>query len=156
MLTTRNRTKTGTPSFAEVWYDVVSPRHLLISIFIALVLGLTSYVVGRHVLRSLFPNLSTELVGGYALFLGVAGCVVAGLVAGILFKPKRILVEATVDETQILDVLREEGMTTEEEIVALEALPENVRAELKEVGAYDRILRILRSHSSPLDQRGKD
>lgn len=155
-MSTERETKAAASSFAEVWYDVVSPRHLLISVVMGLVLGLVSYVGGRHVLAASFPGLRSELVGGYALFLGVGGSVFAGVLAGLWFKPKRVLVESTTNETQILDLVHEEGMSADEEIAALENLPERVKQELQEVGAYDMLLRALRSGHARANRQGDD
>lgn len=128
---------------AEVWQDVVSRQHLLLSVIIGTGLGLSCYLIAYAVISRVTPATSQDLMKGYALFFGVGACVVAGIVCSLLFKPKRIVTEGEYHEAQLLEALKDEGVPAADELAALKQLPKNVRAELEELGAYDRFVEVL-------------
>ena len=70
------------------------------------------------------------------MLIGLAGCLAAGALCAVLFKPKRIVVEHAVDEADRMEVLRQLG---EEQggIGAIADLPASARDELKELGLLD-------------------
>jgi len=133
----------GRDDLVEIWQDVVSTRHLLWSVGLGIVLGMGGYVGGHYLLDAVKPDLDVQLAKGYALFSGVGGCLLASVIACVLFKPKRVLTSAVVEDQQILEALKDEGISPEEELQALRTLPTNVKRELEEVGVYDQMVRIL-------------
>jgi hypothetical protein len=133
---------------AEVWQDVVSKRHLLLSVIIGVVLSLGGYIGGYSLFSKLNPSLNVDLIKGYALFLGIGGCMIAAFVCCVLFKPKRILTEMVSEEKQVLEALKEEDISVNEELAALKSLPPEVRKELEDVGAYQRLIEIMESNQN--------
>jgi hypothetical protein len=129
--------------YAEVWQDVVSRKHLLFSVIIGIGLGLSSYLLAYVVISRITPATSEDLMKGYALFFGAGACVVVGIICSFMFKPKRLVSEGDYHEEQILEALKDEGISVSDELSALEELPERVRAELKEVGAYSSFTQVL-------------
>jgi uncharacterized membrane protein YeaQ/YmgE (transglycosylase-associated protein family) len=128
---------------AEVWQDVVSRRHLAISVVFGIVLGMGGYFFGIWLLRTMNFALKPDLLKGYALFFGVGGCVLAAIIACIQFKPKRIISEATAETDQFLEALREQNISVKDELAALKSLPPVIRRELEDVKVYDRLVEIL-------------
>lgn len=129
--------------FAEVWQDVVSKRHLAISVTLGIVLEIISYLSGLWLVQAINPSIKPDLLRGYALFFGVAGCLLAAGIACYRFKPKRIISEATAEAGQFLEALREQNIAVKDELAALKSLPPEIKRELEDVEVYDRLVEIL-------------
>jgi len=119
--------------YLEVWGDTVDKRHLLISIILGVGIAVPVYLIADW----LFGMLADGAVGhSYALLVGLAGCIIAAVVAARLFKPKRI-VEIGAEHTGS----REAAMDAiEAEIGPLgdpDELPRAALAEVKELGLYE-------------------
>jgi hypothetical protein len=57
----------------------------------------------------------------------------------MLFPPKRDVEEAAAFDEDILSVLRDEGISREEESRLVQALPEAIKQELTSIGLYDKL-----------------
>lgn len=134
---------TTSSDLAEVWQDVVSRKHLAISVVLGIVLGMGGYFLGIWLIRAMNPAISLDLLKGYALFFGVGGCLFAAAIACILFKPKRVITEATAETAQFLEALLEQNIAVKDELAALRSLPQEIKRELEDVQVYDRLVEIL-------------
>jgi hypothetical protein len=130
----RSRAGAGAATLAEVWGDTVDLRHLAWSVVLGVGISLGAFEAGRVALSSIVAD--AAIARAYAMLIGLAGCLAAGALCAMLFKPKRIVVDQTVDEADRMEVLRQLG---EEHggIGALADLPASARAELKELGLLD-------------------
>jgi len=126
--------KKGADQLTEVWGDTVNLKELIMSTIIGIVLTMTFYLIGRKV----FSNIDTidkSLANGYSLLVGILGCFISGTISAKLFKPKRI-VEDIADPTTMEDILKEAGMTLEDEIEAISKVNKEIINEMEDVGLY--------------------
>ncbi|NPV69845.1 MAG: hypothetical protein HPY55_04235 [Firmicutes bacterium] len=123
--------------YAEVWGDTVDLVHLASSTVIGIVLTLGGYLVGLQVF-SAQKGLSEALVKGYALMVGVTGCVASGVIAATLYRPKRVLVEKA-EQVDVAEALATLGMRPEEEAAAVESVEAAARDELRELGLFETL-----------------
>ncbi|MDR1621342.1 MAG: hypothetical protein LBS00_03080 [Synergistaceae bacterium] len=120
--------------YVEVWGDTVSLNHLLISSALGVVLTLGMYLIGRSIFLNI-PNLEPGLAKGYSLLVGIVGCLTAGIISAVKFKPKRII-EEKFESSSIEDILAAAGMTVEEEIEGLRTLDSDLIKEMEEFELY--------------------
>lgn len=118
----------------EVWGDTVNLRELTISTIIGIVLTMSFYFIGRRIFTNM-ANIEKSLANGYSLLVGILGCFASGIISAKLFKPKRI-VEDMADPATLEDILKEGGMTLEDEIEAISKVNEEVIKEMENVGLY--------------------
>lgn len=136
-------------SLAEVWGDTVDLRHLAWSVVLGITISVAAYEAGRAGLSSVVSD--PARVRAYAMLIGLGGCLVAGALSAVLFRPKRVVVDHTVDQSARLHVLQQLG----EEwggIGSLSDLPVSAKAELKELGLYE--LFAAYEASAPASQKG--
>lgn len=82
----------------DVWGDTVNSRHLGASIALGILVPVPIYLISESIFVDTVSN--PALGKSYALLAGLLGCLIAGTVAGRLFRPKRVLREQTeIDET---------------------------------------------------------
>ena len=118
----------------EVWGDTVDRRHLALAIVIGSVIALAGFVASRAMLRQVVAD--QALAASYAMLVGLAGCVIAGVICAKLFPPKRQIVEESEDPSWRESAM-EELATGTAGLGRLADLPPSVIAELKDVGLYD-------------------
>ncbi|MFM0501442.1 hypothetical protein [Paraburkholderia caffeinilytica] len=121
-------------TLAEVWGDTVDLRHLAWSVALGVAISVAAFEAGNAVLSSAVSD--AAIVRAYAMLIGLGGCLVAGALSAFFFRPKRIVIDQTVDESDRLHVLKQ---LAEEwgGIGSLADLPASAEAELKELGLYD-------------------
>lgn len=119
----------------EVWGDTVDQRHLAWAIAIGIVVSLTGFLVANHVLAASVTR--PELARAYAMLAGLAGCVLAGTISALLFKPKRVVVEGRdadpVWRQEVLARLAEETG----DLGSVADLPQSVIDEMKALEIHD-------------------
>jgi hypothetical protein len=123
------------PKYLEVWGDTVMGRHLAISVLVGSVLSVGALLIATEVFNSFVDNGS--LAEAYALLIGIAFCIVSGVICGKLFSPKRIVATDASQGDAIGDVIRilkeeRQGLGT------VADLPAATVKELKELDLYDR------------------
>lgn len=121
-------------SLAEVWGDTVDLKHLAWSVVLGVTISVGAFEGGRAGL-SFFVS-DPAIARAYAMLVGLGGCLLAGIVSAVFFKPKRIVVEHTFDDASrlaMLDQLDEEGGG----IGTLSDLSDSAMAELKELGLLE-------------------
>jgi hypothetical protein len=108
-------------------------------------ISLAAFEAGRVALSSVVAD--AAIARAYAMLIGIGGCLAAGALCAMLFKPKRVVVDQTVDEADRMEVLRQLG---EEQggIGAIADLPASARAELKELGLLDLFATAQASHDA--------
>jgi len=112
-----------------VWNDAVDLRQLTLSIALCVAVGLPAFLVSRAVLSRVLAQ--PALAGGYALLIGLVGCVLGAAVCARLCPPKRALTEdAEIDRAAALAELERLGGTAAE----FAALPRDTRDELRALG----------------------
>jgi len=118
----------------EIWGDTVDRRHLAWSIAIGAVIALAGFLIARVLLRQVVEN--QAMAASYAMLVGLAGCLVAGIICAKLFAPKRVIVEEGEDPSWRESAMNELATETGG-LGRLADLPPAVIAELKDVGLYD-------------------
>jgi len=80
-----------TGRLVEVWGDTADTTHLAWSIVLGVGISVPAFLLANRGLVAWVS--SPELAKAYAMLAGLAGCVLAGLICALLFKPKRTVVE---------------------------------------------------------------
>lgn len=117
--------------YADVWGDTVAINELVISCFIGTILSLGLYIVGTKIFEKV-KGLDPGLQKGYALLVGVGGCILAAIICAKLFKPKREIVRQF-EDVNIEHILEKNGMTLQEEAQALAEAHPDVIKELEDL-----------------------
>jgi hypothetical protein len=122
------------PMLAQVWGDTVDIRHLGASIAIGVAASMSAFLLGKSLLASWVRD--PELAHACSMLAGLGGCLVAGLICALAFKPKRLVAEQAIDEAARAEVLR---MLSAESggLGSLADLSPDARAELAELGILD-------------------
>ena len=115
--------ETKNEKYTEVWGDTVVLKELLYSCIIGVFLTMGMFFLGQKIFHS-FENIEKSLANGYALLIGVIGCIVSGAICAKLFRPKR-----TVEE-------KFEFEKIEEEREALSKLDSETIKELEDLELY--------------------
>src|SRR5699024_8606992 len=118
------------PQLSEVWNDTVDPKHLSGGIAIGVGIAVPAFLISDHLFSS--SGGDEALSQSYALLIGIVGCILGAVIAGVLFKPKRVITPSAADtrnRQEIIDEIVEEygplgdprelGPKAQEEISAL-------------------------------------
>lgn len=117
--------------YVEVWGDSADLKELIISCFIGVILALGLYIVGTKIFQGI-DGLDEGLQKGYALLIGVAGCILAIGISAKLFKPKRVIVDHF-EQENIEVILNDNGISLEEEAEALGKASREIIEELEDL-----------------------
>lgn len=124
----------------EVWGDTADTGHLAWSIVIGATVSLAGYLIASRLLAAVVQ--SAELARAYAMLAGLFGCLLAGVICAVLFKPKRVVVENETGHS----AAREEALRKLAEeaggIGQTSALPPVVVEELREL----QLLELFQAH----------
>lgn len=120
-----------TPGLIRVWDDTVELRALLIGVAAGPACGLGAFGLALWGFGQMDGGL-TPLTKGYALLIGVMGCVVLGAIVARIVRPQRIFHDAGTPESGA--VLAELGLDIEAERRALESAPPQVIEEMRRLG----------------------
>lgn len=119
----------------EVWGDTVSFPALLKSILIGAVLSVTCFYLSKWILVQLVAD--KNLAHAYSMLCGLLGCILAGFICSILFKPKREILESNNESMEWFETLMKQWEVEEKSIGSVDGLPERIVQELKELNLYD-------------------
>ncbi len=122
------------PIYTEVWGDRVILKELGIACLLGVGLTMTFFLIGQKIFLGM-EGLEESLANGYALIVGVMGCIISGVVSAKLFKPKRNI-EERFEFEDIEDILHAAGITVEEERAALAVADEDIIKELEDLQLY--------------------
>lgn len=120
--------------YTEVWGDRVVLNELAYACILGVVLTMTFFLIGQKVFHSM-KNIEKSLADGYALVIGVVGCILSGVISAKLFKPKRII-EEKFEFEEIEELIQSSGLTVEEESQLLANADEDIIKELEELKLY--------------------
>jgi len=130
-----DRTEPTQPRYLEVWGDTVTGRHLGLSVIIGVVVSLGAYLAAHAYLSRVVAE--TSLAEAYSLLVGIGACVVAGVISGKLFPPKRRIVVEAAEGDSVAEVIA--TLSAERGgLGSVEDLPEATVRELKDLDLYDR------------------
>lgn len=122
----------------EVWGDTADTRHLAWAIVLGIGISLPAFLLASRVLTGYVA--SPELAKAYAMLAGLAGCILAGVVCTLLFKPKRVVIEGEAADPvwrqEVLAKLAEETGG----LGSVADLPPSVVHEMQELGIYQLFL----------------
>lgn len=127
-------TENNKKDYTEVWGDTVILKELIYSCFIGVIITMSMFLVGSNIFKK-FNNIEPSLAKGYALLVGVAGCILSGFISAKLFKPKR-KVEEKFEFENIEIILKAAGISIEEEREALANLDPEIIKELEDLELY--------------------
>lgn len=129
----------------EVWGDTVDLKHLAWSVALGTGISVGAFFLGQRLLSTFVQD--AAIARAYAMLVGLAGCLVAGVVCALLFKPKRDVVEHAVDPTERLKVL-DQLAAESGGLGAVADLPPSVRAEMEELGLLELFLAYESAHAN--------
>lgn len=92
------------PQLLEVWNDTVDSKHLVGSIAIGIGVAVPAFLISDHLFTT---TGDPELGHSYALLIGIVGCIIGAVIAGILFKPKRVITQSEADTRNRQEVIDE-------------------------------------------------
>jgi hypothetical protein len=118
----------------EVWGDTVDTVHLGLAVIIGSVISLACYLTASRVLTAVLSP--ADVARAYAMLVGLAGCIISGVVCAKLFPPKREVVEAAADPFWREEVLAQ-LVAESKSIGSISDLPSETVQELKELGLYE-------------------
>ncbi|MDF3305547.1 hypothetical protein P3H15_10990 [Rhodococcus sp. T2V] len=127
--------QTSRPRYLEVWGDTVAGRDLAVSVVIGIVVSVCALLGATAFFHSFVTD--SSLADAYALLVGIAACLVAGVVSGKLFRPKRNIAVDSSEGDKVGDVIR---VLQEERqgLGSVSDLPAQTVQELKDLDLYDR------------------
>ena len=124
--------------YLEVWNDTVDFRHMVGGIALGVALAVPTFLVPDHFLAAGAGEGS--LGHSYSLLAGIVACVVAAVVTGLLFKPKREVTEAEQGDRHLQatidEIVEEYGPLGDPR-----ELPSAVQVEVRELGLFDALVR---------------
>jgi len=120
-----------------IWEDTVDLRQLLIGLACGSALGFASYTVAIRAFTTYFPGQTANLIKGYALMAGIAGCVLAAVLVAMVVKPKRRLRETDQGPIDHSSLLRELALNKDEERLALQTASPKLIREMQQLQIYD-------------------
>lgn len=118
----------------EVWGDTVDTVHLGLAVVIGSVISLACYLIASRVLIAVVSP--ADVARAYAMLVGLAGCIISGIVCAKLFPPKREVVEAAADPFWREEVLAQ-LVAESKSIGSMSDLPSATVEELRELGLYE-------------------
>lgn len=128
------------PRYTEVWGDTVVIRELLAAAVICIAATMLFYFIGTGIFVGR-EGMDIGLAKGYALLIGILGCILSAIVCAKLFKPKRI-VEERLEQEDILHVLEAAGISPEEEAAALATVEPGIIKEMEDLELYSLLAMI--------------
>lgn len=140
------------PRYAEVWGDTVDLGHLAWSVLLGISVSLGAFLAGKSVLSAWVADVA--IARAYAMLVGLAGCLLSGVICAFLFKPKRDVMEHSSDESERLHVL-EQLAAESGGLGSISDLSPAARAEMAELGILDLFASYEASHAPSLPSKRK-
>lgn len=122
------------PKYTEVWGDTVELKELIFACLIGVFVTMSFFFAGQYIFSNI-EGLDEGMASGYALLLGLGGCVLSGVISSVLFKPKRTF-DGELRGDSIEHILEQAGMSVEEEASALAVVSPEIIAEMEELELY--------------------
>ena len=129
----------GKMVYADVWGDRVKVKSMLIAMLIGVVICLSMFTLGKHILAA--TGVDESMANSYSLLFGVAGSLISAVISGILFKPQRELNEEDIETDDKAAIIKELNLDMKAEAEALAYTDKRTIQEMKELGLYDVFVR---------------
>ena len=115
-------------NLVEVWGDTVNFKSMLFAIVIGSVVSTGTFLLAKFFLSS--SSGDTTLLNGYAMLIGLGGCLLSGFICSIMFKPARTVISSQEDNSDnvkasIVDLIKDDPNYT-----SVNDLPSEVKEEL--------------------------
>ncbi|MGP5373617.1 hypothetical protein ACTXLO_11005 [Psychrobacter alimentarius] len=115
-------------SLVEVWGDTVNFKSMIFAIVIGSVVSIGTFLLAKFFLSS--SSGDTTLLNGYAMLIGLGGCLLSGFICSIMFKPARTVISSQEDNSEnvkafIVDLIKDDPNYT-----SVDDLPAEVKEEL--------------------------
>ena len=115
-------------NLVEVWGDTVNFKSMLFAIVIGSVVSTGTFLLAKFFLSS--SSGDTTLLNGYAMLIGLGGCLLSGFICSIMFKPARTVISSQEDNSEnvkafIVDLIKDDPNYT-----SVDDLPAEVKEEL--------------------------
>ena len=112
----------------EVWGDTVNFKSMIFAIVIGSVVSTGTFLLAKFFLSS--SSGDTTLLNGYAMLIGLGGCLLSGFICSIMFKPARTVISSQEDNSEnvkafIIDLIKDDPNYT-----SVDDLPSEVKEEL--------------------------
>jgi hypothetical protein len=122
--------------YLTVWGDTVDLKELLLGVFFGAVVGFCSYSGALWYLKTFHSGMAKGVLEGYALLVGVGGCLAVGVIAARVTKAKRNFIE---DDNSIdkKEALLEMDLDLDREAEYLQHVSADVIQEMHQLQIYD-------------------
>lgn len=124
------------PQLLEVWNDTVDSKHLVGSIAIGIGVAVPAFLISDHLFTT---TGDPELGHSYALLIGIVGCNIGAVIAGILFKPKRVITQSEADTRNRQEVI-DEVVEEYGDLGDPRDLKPGVQEEIRALGLFDALV----------------
>ncbi|AZL07340.1 MAG: hypothetical protein ACTMKZ_12465 [Brevibacterium aurantiacum] len=124
------------PQLLEVWNDTVDSKHLVGSIAIGIGVAVPAFLISDHLFTT---TGDPELGHSYALLIGIVGCIIGAVIAGILFKPKRVITQSEADTRNRQEVI-DEVVEEYGDLGDPRDLKPGVQEEIRALGLFDALV----------------
>lgn len=121
-------------TLVEVWGDTVATKHLAWSVLLGISISLGAFEIGRLVLASFVHD--AAIARAYAMLIGLGGCLLAGAICAVLFRPKRTVIEHAAGGPERDEALRQLAEASGG-LGSASDLSASARAEMEELGLLD-------------------
>ena len=113
----------------EVWGDTVNFRSMLLAIVIGSVVSTGTFLLAKFYMSSL-PG-DAALLNGYAMLIGLGGCLLSGFICSVMFKPARTVIASSENNSDnikgfIVDLIKDDPNYS-----SVNELPSEVKEELE-------------------------
>ncbi|GAA1860039.1 hypothetical protein [Brevibacterium marinum] len=125
------------PQLLEVWNDTVDSKHLVGGIAIGIGVAVPAYLIADHLFTTGAGD--AELGHSYALLIGIVGCIVGAVIAGLLFKPKRVVTQSAADTRNRQEVI-DEVVEEYGDLGDPRDLKPAVQEEIRALGLFDALV----------------
>ena len=113
----------------EVWGDTVNFRSMLLAIVIGSVVSTGTFLLAKFYMSSLSGD--AALLNGYAMLIGLGGCLLSGFICSVMFKPARTVIASSENNSDnikdfIVDLIKDDPNYS-----SVNELPSEVKEELE-------------------------
>lgn len=116
-------------NLVEVWGDTVDSRSMLFAILIGSVVSTGTFLLAKFFMSSLSGD--TTLLNGYAMLIGLGGCLLSGFICSVMFKPARTVISSQEDNSENVKAFIVELIKDDSNYTSVNDLPSEVKKELE-------------------------
>ena len=116
-------------TLVEVWGDTVDFRSMLFSIVIGSVVSTGTFLLAKFFMSSVSGD--ATLLNGYAMLIGLGGCLLSGFICSVIFKPARIVISSQEDNSENVKAFIVELIKDDSNYTSVNDLPSEVKTELE-------------------------